>query len=335
MRGAVDQVPFLPPTALEILAECLQGRVPRDPDWELIIGCANDNLVGPLLYRRLVQSSQAAQIDPEALSYLASVDAANITRNSMLKAQLDEALSALTAEGLEAGLMKGAVNLFQAADAAEVPRMSFDLDIVTSPEQDAGVERVLSRLGYEKFPDSRNQYSLGSYFRADVAGALDIHHRIPERYFGTISARDMEEQSHLVPFGKGAVRIPNANLRLVTSLAHDMLHDRGVFSGFVHLRYLNDLIELCADPADPVDWQQVEDRFATYRFKLGLELQCRLIRHLFPGAGFPEGPRSRLGWLLHQRRLLRSRLPGLAGLEWQLILRLRRTRFWLWLRQPR
>ncbi|WP_175392892.1 hypothetical protein, partial [Leisingera sp. JC1] len=62
-------------------------------------------------------------IDPEALSYLASVDAANITRNSMLKAQLDEALSALTAEGLEAGLMKVAVNLFQDADAAEVPRL--------------------------------------------------------------------------------------------------------------------------------------------------------------------------------------------------------------------
>ncbi|UWQ51882.1 nucleotidyltransferase family protein (plasmid) [Leisingera caerulea] len=328
-------MPVLPPTALESLSHCLQGRVPRDADWEQIIGCANEHLVGPLLYRRLVQSGQAGQVDPEALSYLASVDAANITRNTMLKAQLDEVLTALTAEGLEAGLMKGAVNLFQAADAADVARMSFDLDIVTSPDQDAAVESVLSRLGYEKFPDSRNQYSLGSYFRADVAGALDIHHRIPERYFGTISARDIKEHSRLVPFGAGAVRIPNAHLRLVTNLAHDMLHDRGVFSGFAHLRYLIDLIELCADPADPAGWQRVEEKFSTYRFKLGLELQCRLIRHLFPEAGFPEGPRSLAGWALHQRRLLRSRLPRLAELEWQMILRLRQTRFWLWLRQPR
>lgn len=325
----------LPSNALEALSECLQGRVPRDADWEQIIGCANENLVTPLLYRRLVQSGAANRIDPEALDYLASVDAANITRNTMLKDQLHEVLSALTEAGLEAGLMKGAVNLFQAAEAADVPRMCFDLDIVTSPEQDAEVEHLLSQLGYEKFPDSRNQYSLGSYFRPDVVGALDIHHRIPERYLGAISAQDMQEQSRLVPFGAGAVRVPNAHLRLMNNLSHDMLHDRGVFSGFVHLRYLVDLIELCGDPADPVDWQQVEEKFSTYRFKLGLELQCRMIRHLFPNAGFPEGPRSRLGWMLHQRRLLRSRLPALARLEWQMILRLRRTRFWLWLRQPR
>lgn len=328
-------MPVFPPSALADVSECLQGRVPPDADWERIIGCANDNLVGPLLYRRLVQSGQARQIDPEALSYLASVDAANNTRNSMLKAQLDEVLSALTAEGMEVGLMKGAVNLFQAADTAEVPRMSFDLDLVTNPDQDADVERILGSIGYEKFPDSQNQYSLGSYFRADVAGALDIHHRIPERYLGAISERDMERHSHLVPFGEGAVRIPNAHLRLVTNLAHDMLHDRGVFSGFVHLRYLNDLIELCSVPGDPVDWKRVEEKFPSYRFKLGLELQCRIIRRLFPEADFPAGPRTLPGWVLHQRRLLRSRLPVLAELEWQMILRLRRTRFWLWLRQPR
>jgi len=321
--------------ALEHLSECLQGRVPKGADWELIIGSANENFIGPLLNRRLVQSDQVAQVDPDALVYLAELDAANIGRNHRLKKQLHEVITVLTAQDIEVGLTKGAVLLFQSSLVDTVPRMSFDLDIVTNPNDDEAVTKVLSDIGYMKFPDSQNQYSLGSYYRDDVVGALDVHNRIPERYFDTITEQDLQEQSRMVPFGNGAVRIPNASLRLVTNLSHDMLQDRGVFTGFTQLRYVLELIDLCSIPGDPIDWPWVENKFSNHRFKLGLELQCRMVSYLFTDVAFPVGPRTTLGWCLHQRRVLRSRLPTLAGLEWQVILKIRRSRFWVWLRRPK
>ena len=170
----------------------------------------------------------------------------------------------------------------------------------------------------------------------DVAGALDIHHRIPERYFGTISARDIKEHSRLVPFGAGAVRIPNAHLRLVTNLAHDMLHDRGVFSGFAHLRYLIDLIELCADPADPAGWQRVEEKFSHLPVQAGAGIAVPPDPAPVSRSGVSRRPAQPRGLDAGISAGCSGRgCPGLRELEWQMILRLRQTRFWLWLRQPR
>jgi len=316
-----------------VLVACLRGEVPDRVDWDAIIAAANENLVAPALHRALQGSDRVSDVDTEALDYLDAVDSANQERNRRLTEQLAEIVAASDAIGVRSGLIKGAVTLCEAADPADVTRMLYDLDILIDSSDGETVERVLGELGYRVFEDSMTSYSPGSFYRADVVGAVDVHQALPDRFLGLVTAADLERHMVEIAWNGTILRVPDASLRVVMNIAHEMLHDRGVFTGFVHLRYLLELIDLCDRPGAPVDWDWVKGKCRSRRFALGFELQCRLARHLFPEAAFPRGPRTRAGWLLYRRCLLKGRFHRFGELEWQLILRLRQTRAWLWLRR--
>ena len=326
---------LLPPSRLDLLAACLRGDVPERADWETVVAAANDSLVAPALHRALRRSDGLSRVDPEALDYLEDLDAANRERNRRLASQLAEIVAAAAAAGVGLSLIKGAVTLSEAADPSDVSRMLYDLDILIDPSDGATLDGILRDLGYRAFEDSANDYSRGSFHRDDVVGAVDVHQALPERFLGLLTPDDLDRHMVEAVWNGTALRVPDASLRIAMNIAHEMLHDRGIFTGFVHMRYLLELIDLCGRPGQAIDWDWLDAKCSSRRFALGFELQCRLVGRLFPAVPFPRGPRTRAGGLLYRRCLLKGRFHRLGALEWRLILGLRRTRTWIWLRRPR
>lgn len=319
------------PSSLEILAKLLSGTVPAGVDWVDVIGTANNSFVAPRLYRTLNDTGTSRSVDTDALEYLAGIDELNTVRNQKLHAQLLEIAEAFERRNVPLGLIKGAVALAQAPSPKALPRMLVDLDVLTRPADDSGVAEILTDLGYQKFDDSETPYSIGSFYRADTVGAVDVHNRMPDRFFNVISDRDIAERMVTTDFHGHPVLTPDASLRFAVNLCHEMMHDRGMINGFVNLRYLLELIDLSDTGELDTGW--LESKFGLRRFELSHELQRRMARHLFPARSFPENRDTALGRALHERRLFKARRPKFGELEWDWILRARRTALWQWIRR--
>lgn len=301
------------------LASCLRGEVDPDVDWFEVIATANQHLLGPQLYRSLRDSEDRQKVDPEVMEYLADMDWANRERNRRLYEQLTEVAAGLSAAGLVPIALKGAAILVRSGKPNDSPRMLRDLDILVEGEDGAKADEVLRGIGYELFGGT-SAHSSGSYYRADVVGAVDLHVRLPGRFLRDgVSAQSLwEDRTQSVMLRDGSIRIPDSSLHFVINIAHDMLHDRGLFTGFLDLRCLLELVALCRDPANPLDWSWIQEKRTDNRFRLALELQSRMAEHLGEAA-FPGVPTTALGRLLHARRLFKARHERLGCLEWAAI----------------
>lgn len=311
---------------LERLAACLRGDVAPDTDWLEVIATANQHLVGPQLYRNLCASEAGRTVDPEVLEYLSDMDAANRERNRRLYGQLAEITTAMSAAGLAPIALKGAAVLARSGGAPETTaRMLSDLDILVGEEDGAKADHILRGIGYDLFGGSAFGHSSGSYFRADVVGAVDVHVRLPGRFRKVVSAQDLRDRTRSVVLGDGSIRVPDASLHFVVNIAHDMMHHQGILKGFTDMRYLLELVHLCEDPDNPLDWPWIEAKCADRRFSLALELQSMMARYVGAPA-FSGVKTTALGRMLHGRRLLKARYERLGLLEWEAIRRAKRLR---------
>lgn len=313
------------PSDLVELADCLRDAVDPETDWYRVIATANRHLVGPQLYRSLRDSASAARVDPEVMAYLADMDAANCERNRRLHAQLVEVSAAFGAAGLVPVALKGAAILARGHAPEASPRMLRDLDILVPGRDAAKADEILRGIGYAPFEGSASSHSSGSYYRKDAVGAVDVHTRLPRRFRQIVSAGDLENRTRSLTIGDSVIRVPDASLHFVINIAHDMLHDQGVLFGFLDLRYLLELVALCADSSDPLDWPWIDGKCASFRFRLALELQSRMARHL-GASSFPKGRTTALGRLLHERRLFNERHTAIGVLQWSAVRWVKRLR---------
>ncbi|WP_138466107.1 nucleotidyltransferase family protein [Poseidonocella sp. HB161398] len=307
-------------TPLDQLGRCLRGDPPADADWLAVISIANIHFAGPWLYRSLKAAPRTDGFDQEVLDYLEEIDDANNERNRRLLSQLAEITARLNAEGIVPRVFKGAAVLARQARPGDSPRMLSDLDLMVDESRGAEVSALLGDLGYELIEGSIWEHSVGSFFRDDSVGAVDLHTRMPaniERWVppGTRSAR-----WQTVRLGDAELALPDASLHFVINLLHDMLHDRGVISGFLELRYLLELADLAGNPAAPLDWEWIRDICRTPRLRLCCELQDRMSRHLLGKSLIPGCEMTLQGAILHRRRLFKARHDRLGRWEWEAIL---------------
>lgn len=301
---------------LQSLAACLRGDLPQALDWDTIIPLANDHLLGPRLYRGVAASAGAAQADPEAIDYLASLDAANRERNARLLAQLAELSGALGAAGVAATVLKGGAELARDRWQGGSPRMLRDLDILIRAGDAGRADAALRKLGYDSFAGDPGAHSAGSYFRAADVGSVDLHLRLPALFAHLLPPEELSARTEALPFGGGVLRLPDPSLQFVINLGHEMLHDEAVVSGFVRLGYLVELADLARDASAPLDWGWILGKCGARKFRLGLELQARMAR-LLGLCDFPDVEDTRLGGLLHRRRLVKLAHPRLGEAEWR------------------
>lgn len=306
---------------LERLAAAIRGEIGPHTDWLEIVATANDHLVGPHLYRALDRGGHADGADPEAMSYLALLDSANVERNGLIAAQLCEITAAMNAAGVAPLVIKGAAILASQDDPASTARMMSDLDIVGDPESLAVMDGVLRELGYHVVEGTTRGHSAGSYWRDGATAAIDLHLTLPKRFAHLIPDRELEARTRTIDFCGTRIRVPDPGLHLAINLGHEMLHEQGIFSGVLELRYLLELVEFAERNRQRIDWDWLAGKRADWRFDLAVELQSRMARRLFRADPFPDSARSSLGAFLHRRRLVKARLDLLGRLEWAAVRR--------------
>jgi hypothetical protein len=298
----------------------MRGEVEAGLDWVEIVGTANDELVAPALYRRLVQSGAGPLVDADALGYLASLDAANRARNRRIWGLFREVVGGLNAAGIVPLLIKGGNDLVRLDDPGDFTRILVDVDLVVAPAELPEVERALAGLGFAPLEDSRHEHSPGSYWRRGEVAPVDLHTALPQ---GISMLLPTAALPRTILRERDGMRFagPDPSLHFLITVAHEMLHDRVLFSGVTQLRYLVDLAEQDEARQDEIDWDWLAAMRRSCSFRLALDLQRLMLRHLL---GVDLNRLSEPGLearLLHRRRVFKLRQPELGFFEWRIVRR--------------
>ncbi|CUH77792.1 hypothetical protein TRM7557_01586 [Tritonibacter multivorans] len=311
-------------SATERLAACLNGDFSGNLDWFELVNTANEHFVAAFLSRSLAASDVQADADAEA--YLETLETATRSRNRQMWTLTCEVVAALNAAGIVPALIKGASDMAARSDPAGFPRVMIDIDMILAPEDLAKGQEVLAEMGFAALEDSEDAHSPGSFWRQGAVASLDMHASLPRR----ISVLLDEEDWNLPPSGglgapsrlqlvtrDGArMWVPDASLRFLINISHDMLHHTALISGASNLRYLLVLAAQMQEEDAPLDWAWLRAKAAHPRFALALDLQLLMLAHLFGLRGPWPLPQGRLQQALHQRRLWKMRFPGLGRAEW-------------------
>ncbi|MEM9477849.1 MAG: nucleotidyltransferase family protein [Pseudomonadota bacterium] len=294
-------------TSFAALASCFRGDFSPNIDWLVVLATANEHLVAPQLYASVRELAKQREVDRELLSYLAELTDANGDRNHRLYLQLDEVVAALNAKGIIPVLLKGAVPLVNASQPSDCLRILRDLDIMVRREELGATRETLSELGYQVFSDSHYAHSPGSYYRDDCVGAIDLHTELPGQTWAKITDPASPERLRKVSIDKGCAITPDPSFFFVINLFHDQIHDRGDLKGVTHIRYLLELRDLVLHQSNLLDWPWIFSQCQSFRARLALEQQLRMMHH-YLAVPYPAGYKgSALGWILLQRRVLKEK----------------------------
>jgi hypothetical protein len=283
-----------------------------------IVTMSGDGLVGPYVHLGLERAAFRADIDPEAVDYFNLIAQANRDRNAMLKSQLEECNAAFASAGIDITVIKGGALLARVPQSADVARIVGDLDVLLSPSDVDAADRVLRSLGYERVQDSEWGHGAGSYERADCAGAIDVHVRLPDDIAAVLG--ELDQRSEMVRLGEAEIRVPDPGFHILLNVAHELLHDRGLATGYMELRYLLELDAFTKLHASAVDWAWVAEKTQDARLRLCLEVQDRMAVRVLGRHLFPMSRRTLKGKLLHARRIGKANFVKLGDLEWDVVL---------------
>ncbi|WP_226626625.1 nucleotidyltransferase family protein [Alloyangia pacifica] len=303
---------------LESLGRALCGDLGHGPDWAGLIGTANDEFVTPALFHRLRQGDIPAA-EPEAMAYLGELDSLNCRRNSNLWAMVAECTALLNAADIVPTLIKGASEMALQDDPSDFYRMMIDVDLLVEPEEVTLAQRVLARAGFERLEDSEYAHSPGSFWKEGYVGTLDLHAGLQSDIARYLTVGDWELRRDLQHRDGLKFYVPDASMRLLINISHDMLHHTGLARGGISLRYLLPLRTQVRDHRAELDWPWLLGLRRNRGFRFAFDLQMLMLQELF-GMPLPPGVTPDLATrALHRRRLIKARHPRLADLEWAVV----------------
>jgi len=295
---------------IEMLAECLAGRVPRSADLVRITNLANQYLVTPQLYVAQSGYQPRSERERDVVGYWERIHRANGIRNQQLEQQLAELLEILNSVGSVPLLLTGAGTL--ASSAGTATRMVADLDIMLSPDETERGLRALLASGYMHWEEKSRRHTSAKLVKSPHIGLVHVHYRPPDAGT-TMSAESMARDAQPLVFWAHRARLPSPTDRLCYLIGHDMLEDRGLFYGELNLRHLLDSLE--ALESGEIDWDLVRKRFGSGMRKLAYALYRENLNRLFRVAGCPEAPFTNICNVLFHRQMLKSEAKLYAALD--------------------
>ena len=307
--------------ALRPLADCLaldaaraHRRLIGPPvAWQSLLHLANQELVAPALYSRLVRLRRLASMPAEECRYLALLHRLNGERNAALRRQAVQLIAALNRFDIQPVLLKGAAALFADAYGDPAARMIGDLDVLVPRLRLRASLAALADLGYrlaDRYPDGHHAY--GEFVRSGDPGAVDLHiEPIDAAYL--LPADEMRARAVPGAADGAAFFVPAPTDRLLHNILHAQIHHRAdYYRGVIRLRQLHDGATMAAALAPAIDWPLIEVRLSAHRLDTALQSYLLAAHDLF-ALPWPLAARPTLGARAHYRRcLLQRRVPALA-----------------------
>jgi Uncharacterised nucleotidyltransferase len=262
-------------------------------DWDLVLSCAAENSVAPLLSRQLSAIAPQA-VPPDQLARLKVHLRASAVHNLVLAAELIRILDAFVTAGIEAIPYKGPVLAMQAFGDLALREFE-DLDIILRQRDVAAANSVLAGLGFSPqfppifAPGEPSSLVPGEYDYRDLARHLtvELHSEQTLRHFPVPPDLDAIAR-RLVPVSLSGHPVPTFSPE--DTLVFICVH--GTKDFWERLVWAADVAEFV--PSQPqLDWEGVY-RFADSvgarrMLHLGLALADRLFE-----IRLPNGIRSRV-----------------------------------------
>lgn len=298
-------------TALRALVAGLRGALPEPGLWMPVLEAANRCWLAPELRLALARSGALAEAPEDVRAYLDFLHGGNVERNRRLRAQLDEAVSALCRAGIEPTLLKGAAELASAPWDRAGARMMCDADLMVPPDRAEDATSCLLALGYEVLergaPGRHDHATLG---RPADAGTLDLHRRPPGPARFTADPA-LSAGATRVRCGQGLAVLPSPTARALHLLVHDQIVEGDHWLGRIDLRHMHDLARLAALPGG-LDWDLLARAMGRGPGRAALETEAAGLADLF-GVEAPGGlGRGTAARLRHRRRLFQLGRPRLS-----------------------
>lgn len=296
---------------LDGLGRLLAGELPRGADWMGLLALANQSLVTPQVHVALRRTGADRRLPPDARAFLAEVWRRNHARNGRLFRQLEDAVKALNAAGIEPLLLKGAAYWASAGASPDHDRILNDLDLRVAPEAETAALEALSKAGFrllKRYPaDSHWLAELG---RPEDPGLIDLHRRAPGPRDLAEPALALAGETRLIAWGGGRARTPSPALQVFLMVLHDQFQDGGYWRGEFPVRHLLEIADLTRRP-EGVDWG-VLARLAPGRLvRNALDAELFAAARLC-GARTPRSAERLWVRLQHARRRAQFQWPAVA-----------------------
>lgn len=157
------------PSSLEQLAQNMARDVKPGLDWVGLIGAANDELVAPKLYRRLVRLGSPRPCRRRCACLPAQSRRGQPGTQPAPLGALPRNCWRFNAAGIVPLLLEGGNDLARHADPAVFSRILVDIDLLVTVDDLQEGERVFAGLGLRPLEDTRYAHSPGSYWRTGEA----------------------------------------------------------------------------------------------------------------------------------------------------------------------
>jgi hypothetical protein len=258
-----------------------------------VIELANHALLTPSLFASLNEADLLQHVPGDVRNYLQFIHDRNRERNLLLRSQLDEAVAAFNSVGIVPILLKGAVPLFLSGAAQN--RMTSDLDVAVTAQDEAPAQTCLEELGYVAVSSGRGME------RPQDVGVLELRLYHPDDF----GAPKLVKQNELL------VKIPSGSSRAWHWMAHDMLKEGDYWRGRMDLRHMYDLAQLSED--GQVDWTVFRASLSDKSVGNAVDTQLLSLNRFF-GTPVPADCLERpLLRFQHWRRSFASRHPLLGA----------------------
>jgi hypothetical protein len=290
------------------LCRCLGGKASSDLDWLAVLELANNTLTTPFLIDLVDQPDQSVPEDVRV--FVREIYRRNARRNELLRAQLEEAVTALNERDVIPVLLKGAANLATAVPERRATRIMADLDILVAPDQVETALHALADLDYQWHfrapPDSRKQYT--DLKRARDVGMIDLHQSAPGPDYFYRPAGKLLDHCKPASVGRGTFYLPTPTFQAFMLIIHDQFQDYDYWVGEIDVRHLVELRDLANAP-EGIDWNRLISFASSRLARNAIEKQLIALAELF-GVDVPIELRSRfIPRLQFRRLLLQSRFP--------------------------
>jgi hypothetical protein len=244
------------------------AAMPDIVDWPPLIVLAAEEQVTPTLAALPHWAARAAAMPKPVRHYFEAALFLNGERETAMSDALTRAMSALEPVGPVA--LKGAAILIAGLYPRPGARLMGDLDILVDDTPRAAA--LLAKSGFDPPDASSGAWVLLRHHHAPMqrdektGTGIELHDRIAAVGDPMILTPDaVRERAETRSFAGQEMRIPSLTDRLVHTILHDQISDRGALTGRIAMRVLLEIALLSRD--DEIDWAAVLDASPAGRWR--------------------------------------------------------------------
>lgn len=281
----------LSPSAAGHLCRCLRGALGQhvsradlpvsEDQWARVLRISGEHLVTTSLCWALREGSELYHELPQDVSdYLDAVYALNVERNVSCQDQLGEVAAVLNTLDIRPVLLKGAAVLAAGIYPSCGERMIGDLDILVPSERLAEVVSSMARLGYRsgigetesvvRWDPERlsRKHHYPALVHPERPTSIELHVRpVVFHHRDLLSSEDVLDGARPISLRGADCLLPGPDAMVIHNVVHAFLFDTRDCMKRISLRQLLEFALFCQTYLDVVDWDRIEQRFASRGFR--------------------------------------------------------------------